>query len=62
MERRLARIFRKATKPLIAMTHVPALLGTPLYDSACDLEVGGWTWNRVDPERVERFVRATRGG
>ena len=30
---RLSTIFPKANKPLIAMAHVPALPGTPLYDS-----------------------------
>ena len=27
-----------------------------------DLKEGGYTWNRVDPQRAERFVRAARGG
>jgi membrane complex biogenesis BtpA family protein len=35
---RLAAIFPKATKPLIAMAHVPALPGTPLYDAEGGLE------------------------
>ena len=34
--RRFAEIFPRVAKPLIAMAHVPALPGTPLYD-----EVGG---------------------
>jgi len=36
--RRLAEIFPKTTKPLIAMAHVPALPGTPLYDNVGGLE------------------------
>jgi membrane complex biogenesis BtpA family protein len=36
--RRLAGIFPKTTKPLIAMAHVPALPGTPFYDSEGGLE------------------------
>ena len=36
--RRLAKVFPKATKPLIAMAHVRLLPGTPLYDSDGGLE------------------------
>ena len=35
---RLSGIFPKTTKPLIAMAHVPALPGTPLYDGAGGLD------------------------
>ena len=45
-------------KPLIAMAHIPALPGTPLYGSS--LKVDGYTWNPVDSERAKRFVDAAR--
>jgi len=38
MPGRLAAIFPKTAKPLIAMAHVPALPGTPLYDGSGGLK------------------------
>jgi membrane complex biogenesis BtpA family protein len=38
LQGRLAEVFPKTAKPLIAMAHVPALPGTPLYDGAGGLE------------------------
>ena len=46
-------------KPLIAMAHIPARPGTPLYDASAGLN-GAVSDVRVDPDRAKRFVDAAR--
>ena len=38
MESRFACIFGAGKKPVIAMAHLPALPGTPLYDAAAGMQ------------------------